>query len=53
MKVTARITNPSYEFLIGINLVDGIAENQETGETMEVNLLTLGLFFFEINIIWN
>ena len=52
MKVNVRFTNPENEFLLGINLVDGIAENSETGESMEVNLLSLGFFLFEINIIW-
>lgn len=52
MRVTSRLTDPRYDFLLGISLADGIATNRDTGEELDVSLLTIGLFFFEIYIVW-
>lgn len=52
MEVSYRVVNPSVEFLLGIQLNDGFAENVDTGERTEVNMFTLGFFVFEISFIW-
>lgn len=52
MKVSIKLNDPRYEFLLGVTMVDGIAENMETGERADIVLVSLGFFFFEIQFIW-
>ena len=52
MKINFRLYDPSKEFLLGFSLVEGVAENLETAEKLDVSLFSIGLFLFEISIIW-
>lgn len=52
MKVTSSFLNIGEEFNLGLMLSPGIARNDMTGEELDVTIVTVGLMFLEIYIIW-
>lgn len=52
VKFNFKVTSPDQEFLLGIHLVDGIAEEIESGNITNIKILSIGLFFFQIDIFW-
>ncbi len=52
MRPILKLVDPTKEFLLGIDLTQGMAESIDTGEQREVNILSFGFFLIEVNIIW-
>ena len=53
MKLMYRgFSDPHREFLFGIYLMDGLAENNDTGDQTEISMLSFGFLLFEVSIIW-
>lgn len=52
MQIRTNWLNINHEFNLGISMYQGVAHNSLTDEEAPVDIITLGLFCFEVHFIW-
>jgi len=50
--VEFEFTDPTRGFLVGMDLMDGETTDITPGETTDISILSFGLLFFKINILF-